>query len=170
MCPDRLNRQAQLFLLSLYSLFPFPAGRHTSGALLHAEALNCCKCLIVAIAAASTARFLNVQAVFGLIKRDALRRFHHFVGHFQAALGGQAMHKQRVLAGFLQQRFVHLIRSEKLCAFLRFGFLSHAGPHVGVNGMRGFHGLDRIVRDLDGGAEIARQFAQPARQWRLFGS
>ena len=48
-------------------------------------------------------RFLHVQPIFGLIERDASRRFHHFIRHFQAALGRQAMHKECIAASVRKQ-------------------------------------------------------------------
>lgn len=39
---------------------------------------------------------LRVQAVFGLVKHDRLRAVDHLVGDLLAAMGGQAVHEQRV--------------------------------------------------------------------------
>jgi hypothetical protein len=41
-------------------------------------------------------RLLRMQAVFGLVEDHRMRAVHHLGGDLLAAMGGQAMHEQRV--------------------------------------------------------------------------
>jgi len=42
---------------------------------------------------------LRVQAVFGLVEHHRLRAVDHFIGDLLAAMGGQAVHEQRIGLG-----------------------------------------------------------------------
>ena len=85
-----------------------------------------------------------MQPVRGLLDDDALRAVDHFVGHFFAAMGRQAVHEDRLLGRRGHQLGVDLIIGKIFSPASRFGLLAHAGPDVGVDGRRLAHRLGRI--------------------------
>src|SRR6202008_4164060 len=55
---------------------------------------------------------LRVQAIFGLIEHHRLRPVDHLVGDLLAAMGGQAMHEDRVGLGLSREPRIDLIALE----------------------------------------------------------
>ena len=66
---------------------------------------------------------LRVQTVFRLVKHHGLRAVHHLVGHFAAAVRGQAVHENRILLGQAHHLRVDLIGGKIPRAL--FGFRFH---------------------------------------------
>src|ERR1700686_4640129 len=79
---------------------------------------------------------LNMQAIFRLLENDRPRRIDDRRGDFIATMRRQESHEDRVVSGVLEQALVDLIRSEHLSALGCLVLLTHAGPHVGVDGLR----------------------------------
>ena len=76
-------------------------------------------------------RLLGVEAVFGLVPDDALRSFDDGGRDLFAAMGGQAVHEQRVPGGLRHQCVVDLVTGEGLNTLGPFLFLAHTGPDIG---------------------------------------
>ena len=91
--------------------------------------------------------FCTCMRLAGLLDDDALRAVDHFVGHFLAAMGGQAVHEERALLGVAHQRGVHLIGGELAPAGFLLALLAHARPNVGVDGHGVLDRFGRIGRD-----------------------
>src|SRR5271166_2199479 len=68
--------------------------------------------------------FLNVQAVFRLVKYDRARRVDHRRGHFVPAVRRQTVHEHCMFGGLREQLLVHLERHEDSTALRRL-FLTH---------------------------------------------
>src|SRR5258708_36998304 len=96
--------------------------------------------------------FLNMQAVFGLVEYYRVRRVDDFVGDFPAAMSWQTVHEQGMGRGFSHEFGVDLIRREEGVADVGFIFLSHAGPHIGVDGVGSGYGFAWVGEEVDGGA------------------
>ena len=69
---------------------------------------------------------LHVQAIFGLVEHHRLRTVDHLVGDFVAAMGGEAVHEQRVRFCKRHQPGVDLVRFQEIVAVLAVG----AGENV----------------------------------------
>src|ERR1700730_15986408 len=61
---------------------------------------------------------LRVQAIFGLVEHHRLRAVDHLVGDFVAAMGGKAMHEQRVGLRQRHQLGIDLIWLEQIVEML----------------------------------------------------
>src|SRR3984957_20865958 len=88
--------------------------------------------------------FLNVQAVFGLIKDHRVNRIHYLIGNFLSAMRRQAVHESCVWLSQLHERGIYLVWSKNSCTFLGFVFLSHTRPGIGINGIRPSDGFSRV--------------------------
>src|ERR1035438_9212054 len=66
---------------------------------------------------------------------------------FLAALGGEAVHEDGFRPRAGKQFVVHLVLVKRPLALHDFLLLAHAGPNVGVDGVRAVEGLRGIVRD-----------------------
>ena len=86
---------------------------------------------------------LEVEAVFGFLEDDALGAVDDFVGDFDAAVGGEAVHDDGVFGGGGEQFGVDLIGPEHAEALGLFGFLAHGNPGVGVDDVGGLDGGSR---------------------------
>ena len=76
--------------------------------------------------------------------------------HFRAAMRRQAVHEDGVRRGLREERFIHLVAGKRDFARRRFFFLSHAGPHIGVNRLRAGHRFFRRAQNFDFAARFAR--------------
>src|SRR5260370_14390598 len=85
--------------------------------------------------------FLHVHAVFGLIENDRLWAVEDFRSNFQAAVRRKTAHERGVRRGERHHLGVDLIRLERGLAHLPLVFKSHAGPRIGVNGLRAAYRL-----------------------------
>lgn len=94
--------------------------------------------------------FLEVEAVFGLLEDDGLWAIDNFVGDFDAAVGGEAVHDDGVTGGEFEQVGVDLVGGEDGEALGFFSFLTHADPGVGVDDV----GILEDVAGFAGGGEI----------------
>ncbi len=68
----------------------------------------------------------------------------------------KAVQEDGVGRGLREKRFIHLKSREGGFARGGFLFLPHAGPHVGVNGLRAGHRFFRRAEDFDFSARFAR--------------
>ena len=98
--------------------------------------------------------FLRVQPVLGLVEHDRLRTVDHLVGDLLAAMGGQAMHEDRVLGGVAHQLGVDLIGREQVVAAAGV-LVAHRHPAIGDDGAR--------VRDRALGSSLTTMRAPAAR-------
>ena len=71
----------------------------TSGGDANGAATHSTVALLHCVEAPGQNALLRVQAVFGLVEHDRLRAIDHLVGDLLAAMGGQAVHEQRVGLG-----------------------------------------------------------------------
>ena len=85
-------------------------------------------------------RFLHVQPVFGLVENRLRVGLEGFFVNFLAAIGGQAMHHQRVLFWRASPRRVDLVAVQIFDALGGFRFLAHRNPDVGVEQVRALGG------------------------------
>ncbi len=94
-----------------------------------------------------------MEAVFGFLEDDGLGAVDDFVGDFDAAVGGEAVHDDGGGRGGGEEGGVDLIILEDGEAFGFFGFLSHADPSVGVDDVGVFDGLFGIAvaGEIEGG-------------------
>jgi hypothetical protein len=88
-----------------------------------------------------------VQPVFGLVPDRAVGRVEDLVGDLVAAVGGQAVQRDRARPRAGHQRRVDLQRAEGRRAVEAVVLLAHRHPRVG----------DDDVRTLDGGVRIGHQ-------------
>src|SRR4051794_6223927 len=86
-------------------------------------------------------RLLHVQPVFRLLPDDALGAIQDLGRHLLAAVGGKAMHEERLAVGGAHERLVHLVARKGLAARPGLAFPAHAGPHVGRDEVRVAHGF-----------------------------
>src|SRR5277367_405627 len=86
-------------------------------------------------------RLLNVQAIFCLVVNDRARRVYNAGADLKTAVGGQAVQEDRIGRGLREERFIDLISGEGFFASGGFGFLAHARPNIGVNGLRARYSL-----------------------------
>ena len=93
-------------------------------------------------------RFLRVQTVLGLIPGHRTWVVEQVEADFLAAVGRQAVHKQHVAGGQVEQFAGHLVGREQLEALGGFFFLTHGGPHVGAHQVGAGHGFARVADDL----------------------
>src|ERR1700728_168329 len=92
-------------------------------------------------------RLLNMQAIFCLIVNDRARRIDDALADLQTAVSGQAMQEDGVWSRLREQRLIDLISGEGFFASGGFGFLAHAGPDVGVNGLCARDGFSGVTED-----------------------
>ena len=76
--------------------------------------------------------FLNMQAVFSLIKYNGLRSFDYIVSDFFTTICRQAVHYDCFRSCCCQKFCVDLIRSEDFFASVVFFFLTHTCPSISV--------------------------------------
>ncbi len=82
-----------------------------------------------------------MQAVFRLVEHDGARRINHLIGDFQAAVSGEAVEEHGARLGVGHQIGVDLVRRKNGGARLGFAFLPHAGPDIGIDGLRAGNGF-----------------------------
>src|SRR5215510_2907913 len=80
-------------------------------------------------------RLLDMHPVFRLVEDDRPWRINNPGGHFLAAMGGQAVHKNPTRRRTGEQLLVDLVGRKNPCPPSRFVFLPHAGPHVSIDGV-----------------------------------
>ena len=85
---------------------------------------------------------LRVQPVLGLVEDHGLRSVHDLVRDLLAAMGGQAMHEDRVLVGHAHQRAVDLIGLQQVVA-AALVLVAHGDPAIGDDGVGALGGLER---------------------------
>ena len=120
--------------------------------------------------------FLHVHTIFGLLQDNGIRSVEHFVGHFRAAVRRKTVHEDGVRSGLLHEFAIHLVGLEDLAANLFFGFKTHAGPGIGIDGLGAVDGFLRIGEELNLGAgflgdtlgigDDIRRLARSWREWR----
>ena len=94
-----------------------------------------------------------MQPVFGLVEDHRLWTVHHRIGHLFVAMGGQAMHEQRVGLGLCHQRRVHLIGAQLVMAAFAGGLaVMHRHPSIGDDQIGPRHRAGGVADDLDGRA------------------
>src|SRR5215469_1879233 len=99
---------------------------------------------------------LHVESIFRLIVNDGTRRIDHALSHFQAPVGGQAVQEHGIGRGLSEELLIDLIPREGDLTLSRFAFLTHAGPHVRVNGLRASNGFLGRTENLDFAATLPR--------------
>ena len=98
---------------------------------------------------------LRVQAVFRFVEHDRLGPVDHLVGHLLAAMGGQAMHEDRVRRGVAHELGVDLIGREQIVA-PALVLVAHRHPAVRDDRRRVLRRRHRIDADGDVRARLAR--------------
>src|ERR1700712_5461035 len=97
---------------------------------------------------------LRMKAVFRLIEYNGLRAVDHLIRHLLAAMGGQAMHEQRVLAGLCHQSRVDLIGLEDVVTTGPL-LLIHGNPGIGHHAIDAGYRTVCIMAEHDFGALVA---------------
>src|ERR1700691_3487188 len=100
-------------------------------------------------------RLLNMQAIFCLIVDDRARRIDDAFADLETPVGGQAVQEDGIWRSLREERFVDLISGEGLFASGGLGFLAHARPDVGVNGLRARDGFLGLAEGFDFSAGFA---------------
>ena len=95
---------------------------------------------------------LHVPAVLGLVPDHAARALEHLGGDLLAAVGGQAVQRDRVGGRVREQGVVELPRGEHLGACLGLGLAAHRDPGVGGETSASGGGLDRVGDEVCGAA------------------
>src|ERR1700676_2313767 len=101
-------------------------------------------------------RLLNVQTVFRLIEDNGVQRVDDLVGHFLAAMRGQAVHESRMRLGELHERGIRLVGSENRGPFRLFLFVSHARPGISINRIGSGNGFARVGQDAERSLGLVR--------------
>jgi len=104
--------------------------------------------------------FLRVKPVLRLLEDHRALAIHNGFGHFFAPPRGQAVHKHGIRPRLRHQLLIHLIRLKCLFAPRRLPLLSHAGPYIGIDGLRTRDRLSNIMGD---GQRCTRNRSQPFR-------
>ena len=76
---------------------------------------------------------LKMKAVFGFLEDHALGAVHDFVGDFDAAIGGQAVHDDGGLRRPGEEFGIDLVGPKDGEALGFFGFLAHGDPGIGID-------------------------------------
>ena len=74
----------------------------------------------------------------------------------ESAVRRKAMHEDGVRRGAGEQRFVHLVIREGSFTHFGFFFLAHAGPYIGIDGLRARDGFFGCAEDFDFATRLAR--------------
>jgi hypothetical protein len=90
-----------------------------------------------------------VSWVVSLLISCRIRRIDDLVGDLLAAVGRQAVHENGVLLGQRHEPAVDLEGGENAGPFFLFGFLSHGGPDVRVDGVGAAHRLLGLIRERE---------------------
>src|ERR1700734_247634 len=100
-------------------------------------------------------RLLHMQAILGLLENDGTRGLHEFRADFRSAMSRKTVHEDGVWSGAGEHRIVHLVAAEGRFTHFRFLFLSHAGPNVGVDGLRARDGFFGAMKKFNLAARLA---------------
>src|SRR3972149_4204633 len=90
---------------------------------------------------------LQVKAVLRLVEHGGLRTLHHLVRDLLPAVGGKAVHDDRVPVRDRQQAVVDPESAESPEPPLPLLLLSHARPDVGVENVRAPGRIERVPHD-----------------------
>ena len=102
--------------------------------------------------------FLNMQAVFSLVKYYRLRTFDYIVSDFFTTICRQAVHNDCFRSCRCQKFCVDLVRSEDFFASVVFLFLTHTCPSIGVKNVRTFNCFHSIFFNGDGATSMRSIF------------
>ena len=109
---------------------------------------------------------LHVQAVLGLFEDPALRPVHDRRCDLLAAVGGQAVHRDRVGTGRRHQRVVDPVGRERIASLLGLRLLAHRRPGVGVDDGRPVDELERVLAEDEPAATGRGKRARPVSTMR----
>src|SRR5216683_3401977 len=98
---------------------------------------------------------LHVHAVFGLIEDDRPGAVEDFRRDFQTAVRRKTVHEHGVRGSKRHQLWIHLVGLEGGDAYVLFGFEAHAGPRIGVYGLRAADRFARVGHQFDFGFGFA---------------
>src|SRR5450759_4403756 len=94
-------------------------------------------------------RLLDVEPVLCLFQSETPRTVENLAGDFLTAMGRQAMHRDGVGSGEIEQLVVDLTVSEGGEPRMSLLLLAHRYPHVGVDRVGVLNELAGIVSDDD---------------------
>ena len=97
-----------------------------------------------------------MQAILGLLPREAARAVQHLGRDLLADVGGEAVERDGLGVGELQEARVHPVRLEIAEALLARLLLTHARPDVRVHGVRAVDGLAGVGDERDAAAVRGR--------------
>ena len=89
-----------------------------------------------------------MHAVFRFIPNHGLRAFQHVFSDFFSAVCGQAVHEQCIGPGFSHHVGIDAPVGENRTTHLIFGFVAHAGPHIGGDKIRILASLMRVLEEF----------------------
>ena len=90
-----------------------------------------------------------MHPIVSLLEHDRLRSVDHLGGHFEAAVGRQAVHEDRSRGGERHHVGVDGVALELLPALFLLRFLTHRHPRVGVDRVGAPDGVGRTMGLLD---------------------
>ena len=99
-----------------------------------------------------------MQPVLGLIQDPAHRSVYNLRRNLLAAMRRQTVEEDGVWGGAAHQLLVYLVTGELLPALPSLRLLTHASPHVGVNGPGVRCRCRRVFSQRRGRAEFRGQF------------
>ena len=111
--------------------------------------MRCCRCALahaVVLEQEAEEAAEGVEAVVGLWERPALGTVDDGGRHLFTAMGGEAVHEDRMGRCLRHDPFVDLEPLEGATPEVRFLLLPHRRPDVGVHGVGSPHGLGRVDR------------------------
>ena len=89
-----------------------------------------------------------MHPVFCFVPHHRLRPVDHFGLHLFATVRGQAVHEEGIGLGGGHHFGIHAPVGKGLLAGLVFGFVAHAGPHVGGDQIGALAGFERVAIEL----------------------
>ncbi|OEI70208.1 Uncharacterized protein Cus16_0834 [Curtobacterium sp. ER1/6] len=95
-----------------------------------------------------------MQSVLRLVPDDAARSVDHLGRDLVAAVGGQAVHEDRVVRRVAHQLVVHAVAGEGVEPRLLLVLLAHRHPRVGDDDVRSGDRRDRVGHDEDRAARL----------------
>ena len=109
-----------------------------------------------------------MQAVLGLVPHRRLRTVDHLRRHLIAAMGGEAMHEDRILVSFSNHLAIDLEGTERRIAPVSV-IVAHRHPYIGRHAIGAPRGLKLVLAHLDLCALLLRPREQLGRRREILG-